>query len=64
MQDLHLHTSALFYYCITAVLLGAQMFLAGLIAELMVSLSDQSKHPYSVLEVAGDLKQPTAEVDR
>ena len=45
---LHLHQSALFYYCITAVLLGAQMFLAGLVAELMVSLSDQAKRPYSV----------------
>lgn len=53
IEVLHLHASALFYFCITAVLLGAQMFLAGLIAELMVSLSDQSKHPYSILATTG-----------
>lgn len=50
MTDVDLHASALFYYCITALLLGAQMFLAGLLAELIVSLSDQSKRPYSILQ--------------
>ncbi len=50
MTDVDLHASALFYYCITALLLGAQMFLAGLLAELIVSLSEQSKHPYSILQ--------------
>ncbi len=50
MENVHLHQSAMFYYCITAVLLGAQMFLAGLLAELMVSLSDQSKLPFNVVE--------------
>ena len=50
MDDLHLHQSALFYYCITAVLLGAQLFLAGLVAELVVSLSEQSRRPFSVVE--------------
>ena len=59
IEVIHLHSSALFYYCITAVLLGAQMFLAGLIAELVVSLSDQSKHPYSILEVAGHSRRST-----
>jgi dolichol-phosphate mannosyltransferase len=64
MDVLHLHSTALFYFCITAVLLGAQLFLAGLIAELIVSLSEQSKHPYSVLEVTGQPNQPVAEVVR
>jgi dolichol-phosphate mannosyltransferase len=53
LEDFHLHTSPLFYYCITAVLLGAQLFLAGLLAELIVSLSDQTRHPFSILQVAG-----------
>lgn len=53
MQEFHLHTSALFYYCITAVLLGAQMFLAGLIAELIVSVSNQVIQPYSISQQAG-----------
>lgn len=59
LEVVHLHSSAIFYYCITAVLLGAQMFLAGLIAELVVSLSDQAKRPYSILETAGQ-SEPAA----
>lgn len=50
---LHLHRSALFYYCITAILLGAQMFLAGLLAELIVSESSSAKHPYAIAESVG-----------
>ncbi|MCA9138250.1 MAG: glycosyltransferase, partial [Planctomycetales bacterium] len=64
MENLHLHTSALFYYCITAILLGAQLFLAGLIAELIVSLSDQSRIPYSVLQdTDGDVEASDAAND-
>ncbi|MEM9646003.1 MAG: glycosyltransferase, partial [Planctomycetota bacterium] len=33
----HLHETAIFYYCILAVLLGAQFMLAGLLAEFIVS---------------------------
>ena len=36
-DPVHLHASALFYYCITAVLLGAQCVLAGLVSEVIVS---------------------------
>ncbi|MEM6470625.1 MAG: glycosyltransferase family 2 protein [Planctomycetota bacterium] len=50
MEDFHLHTSPLFYYCITAILLGAQMFLTGLVAELIVSLAEQSKSPFNIAE--------------
>lgn len=53
MEEFHLHTSALFYYCITAVLLGAQMFLTGLIAELIVSVSNQVIQPYSIAQQVG-----------
>ncbi|EMI44115.1 glycosyltransferase [Rhodopirellula sp. SWK7] len=38
-EALHLHSTAIFYYCILAVLFGAQCVLAGLIAELIVSVS-------------------------
>ncbi len=38
-EPLILHERAVFYYCILAVLLGAQCVLAGLIAELIVSVS-------------------------
>ena len=55
VSPLLLHEPAQFYYCITAILLGAQMFLAGLIAELIVSLSEQSRTPYSILEFAGTM---------
>jgi len=34
---LHLHATAIFYYCMLATLLGAQFLLAGLLAELVVS---------------------------
>ncbi|MCC9602383.1 glycosyltransferase family 2 protein [Stieleria sp. JC731] len=50
MEDFHLHRSPLFYYCITALLLGSQLFLAGLLSELIVSLSEQTKSPYSIAE--------------
>ena len=50
MEDFHLHTSPLFYYCITALLLGSQLFLAGLLSELIVSLSDHARTPYSIAE--------------
>lgn len=38
-EPVHLHEKAVFYYCILAILLGAQCVLAGLIAELIVSVS-------------------------
>ncbi|MGI9470689.1 MAG: glycosyltransferase family 2 protein [Rubripirellula sp.] len=37
IEVVHLHEKAIFYYCILAVLLGAQFLLAGLLAELVVS---------------------------
>lgn len=38
-ERVHLHEKAVFYYCILAILLGAQCVLAGLISELIVSVS-------------------------
>nr|WP_146601456.1 glycosyltransferase family 2 protein [Novipirellula aureliae] len=53
MDDLNLHATAIFYYCILAVLLGAQFFLAGLLAELIVSLSRERNDPYSIADRVG-----------
>ncbi len=49
MEALHLHSTAVFYYCILAVLLGRQMLLAGLLAELIVSLSRRRKRAVQYL---------------
>jgi len=52
-DDLHLHETAIFYYCILAVLLGAQLLVAGLLAELIVSRTANAYQPYSVAERIG-----------
>lgn len=52
-EEVHLHEKALFYYCITAVLLGAQWLAAGLLAELITSISRRQVPPASVAEIAG-----------
>lgn len=50
MDPLNLHERAIFYYCIVAVLLGAQMLLAGLLAELVVSRTSGTSQTYSIVE--------------
>ena len=50
MEDLHLHETAIFYYCILALLLGAQFLLSGLLAELIVSRTVSGNPSYSVAE--------------
>jgi len=51
LEPLHLHETAIFYYCITALLLGAQCLSAGLIAELVTSVTQPDRPPASVAEV-------------
>lgn len=53
LDDLHLHSTAIFFYCILAVLLGSQFLLTGLIAELIVSQTPRRSAPYSVAEKIG-----------
>lgn len=50
MHDIHLHETAIFYYCITALLLGAQFLLAGLLAELIVSRTHGMNDSYSIAQ--------------
>ena len=49
----HLHKHALFYFCITAILLGAQFLVAGLLAELMTAIARQNRSPSSVADAIG-----------
>ena len=48
-DNVHLSERALFYYCILAILLGTQLLLSGLLAELVVSNSRPSS-PFSISE--------------
>jgi dolichol-phosphate mannosyltransferase len=45
---LELHKTAIFYYCILGVLLGAQLLAAGLLSELVVSIARPDDVPYSI----------------
>ena len=47
-EPVHLHQRALFYYCILAILLGAQLVLTGLITEMIVAVSRKSNSPFSI----------------
>jgi dolichol-phosphate mannosyltransferase len=58
-DPLHLHETAIFYYCITAAILGAQFLTAGLLAELLTSIARRDRSPASIAEVT-----PAAEEER
>lgn len=60
LEDLDLHSTAIFYYCILAVLLGAQLLVAGLLAELIVSQSPRGERPFSVAKRTGHRVNPTS----
>lgn len=60
LEDLHLHETAIFYYCILAVLLGAQFLLAGLLAELIVSRTHTADDSYSIAERSGASNRTSA----
>ncbi len=47
---IHLHEKAVFYYCITAILLGSQFLVAGLLAELITAIARRSSRPASVAQ--------------
>jgi dolichol-phosphate mannosyltransferase len=55
MTDVHLHQTAVFYYCILAILLGAQFLTTGLLAELIVSRTSTHELGFSVAEKVGRL---------
>jgi dolichol-phosphate mannosyltransferase len=51
-EVLHLHEKAIFYYCIMALLFGAQLVIAGLSAEMLAALVRPNNTPYSIAEIA------------
>jgi dolichol-phosphate mannosyltransferase len=53
LDVLHLHQTAIFYYCITALLFGSQWIIAGLLAELLAAIVRPNNKPYSIAETAG-----------
>lgn len=48
MEDVHLHSKAIFYFCIVALLFGAQLVSIGFIAELITAQNRPARKPYSV----------------
>lgn len=48
LEDVHLHSKAIFYYCIVALLLGVQLITMGFLAELITALNRPSRQPYSI----------------
>ena len=48
MEDVHLHSKAIFYYCIVALLLGVQLITMGFLAELITAQNRPSRQPYSI----------------
>jgi glycosyltransferase involved in cell wall biosynthesis len=56
----HLHERAIFYYSITAFLLGAQFMTAGFLAELITAFQGRQQQTYSICErVGGSDENPT-----
>ncbi|HHK42954.1 MAG TPA: hypothetical protein ENJ50_11090 [Planctomycetaceae bacterium] len=52
-NDLHLHSRALFYYAIVAILLGTQLTALGFLAELLTAQRAGEEPPYLVSECIG-----------
>lgn len=48
MEPVHLHEKAIFYFCIVALLFGAQLVSIGFIAELLTAQNRPSRRPYSI----------------
>lgn len=54
MEVLHLHETAIFFYCILALLFGAQLVVAGLLAEMLAAVVRPTNTPYSIAETVGE----------
>lgn len=50
IEVVHLHEKAIFYFCILAILLGAQLLVAGLLAELMTAMMRPNIPPFSIAQ--------------
>jgi dolichol-phosphate mannosyltransferase len=50
LVDIHLHTRALFFYCLGGLLLGAQLMSIGFLAELITAYRGRDADTYSIAE--------------
>jgi dolichol-phosphate mannosyltransferase len=53
LPDIHLHTRAVFFYCLGALLLGAQLMSIGFLAELITAYQGRDADTYSIAEETG-----------
>ena len=53
IEPVNLHERAIFYYAITSILLGTQLLVAGLLAEMFAAASSRTSEPYSIAERTG-----------
>jgi dolichol-phosphate mannosyltransferase len=53
LEDVHLHTRALFYYSITGVIVGAQFLSVGLLAEMINARQRRESDGYSIAQRHG-----------
>jgi glycosyltransferase involved in cell wall biosynthesis len=56
-DDVHLHQKAAFYFCILALLLGAQLLSLGFLAELITAQNRPQRKPYSIVADTSDESQ-------
>lgn len=58
LNPIHIHETAMIFYVITALLLGTQFLMVGLLAELITAQNSRGQAPYSISETAGYTKLP------
>ena len=57
IAPIHLHERAIFFYSLTALVIGAQFMLAGFLAELVTAMNVRSSDTFSISECAGGTEQ-------
>ncbi|UUO05073.1 glycosyltransferase family 2 protein [Blastopirellula sp. J2-11] len=64
LTPLNIHETAMIFYVITALLLGTQFLMVGLLAELITAQNSRGQSPYSISETAGYLKPHDSSSDQ
>ena len=57
LADVHLHERAVFFYCLGALLLGAQLMSIGFLAELITAYQGRDADTYSIAEETEDRRR-------
>ncbi|QDV27186.1 glycosyltransferase family 2 protein [Aureliella helgolandensis] len=61
LEEIHLHSKAIFYYCIVALLLGVQLISIGFLAELFTAQNRPTHRPYSLAKDTRDSQSSDSE---